>query len=72
MAAGEEEMISVDYAKNMLIEAGKLNPGPWIRHSENVASAAKMIALKTESHDPETAYVCGLLHDIGRRNGLSI
>ena len=31
-------------AKVLLFEAGKQNPGPWIRHSEFVAEAAGKIA----------------------------
>lgn len=50
--------------------ADKLNPGPWINHSKNVARAAETIA-KFSKLDEDKAYVLGLLHDIGRRNGPS-
>ena len=50
--------------------AGELNPGPWTKHSHNVANAAELIA-KSCGMDSEKAYVCGLLHDIGRRNGIA-
>ena len=50
--------------------AGELNPGPWINHSYNVAKAAENIA-KAYGMDCEKAYVCGLLHDIGRRTGIA-
>lgn len=50
--------------------AGELNPGPWINHSYNVAKAAEKIA-KAYGMDCEKAYVCGLLHDIGRRTGIA-
>lgn len=50
--------------------AGELNPGPWINHSYNVAKAAGNIA-KAYGMDCEKAYVCGLLHDIGRRTGIA-
>ncbi|OGO41665.1 MAG: phosphohydrolase [Chloroflexi bacterium RBG_16_58_14] len=46
-----------------------LNPGPWVRHSKHVASAAKAIAAQHPDLDPEAAYILGLLHDIGRRAG---
>ena len=50
--------------------AEELNPGPWVGHSVNVGIAAKMIAEKVPSMDPEKAYILGLLHDIGRRVGI--
>lgn len=50
--------------------ADKLNPGPWINHSKNVARAAETIA-KFSKLDEDKSYVLGLLHDIGRRNGPS-
>ena len=50
--------------------AGELNPGPWVRHSVNTGIAARNIAEKVPSLDPEKAYVVGLLHDIGRRVGI--
>ncbi len=50
--------------------AEELNPGPWVGHSVNVGIAARMIAEKLPSMDPEKAYILGLLHDIGRRVGI--
>jgi len=50
--------------------AGQLNPGPWTSHSYNVARAAKIIA-ENCNMDSEKAFVCGLLHDIGRRTGIA-
>lgn len=50
--------------------AEELNPGPWVGHSVNAGVAARMIAEKVPSMDPEKAYVLGLLHDIGRRIGI--
>jgi HD-GYP domain len=50
--------------------AKELNPGPWISHCENAARAAETIA-KYCKLDEDKAYVLGLLHDIGRRNGPS-
>ena len=35
---------SVEEALNELKIAEKLNPGPWIKHSENVGLAARNIA----------------------------
>ncbi|SHJ77193.1 HDIG domain-containing protein [Hathewaya proteolytica DSM 3090] len=54
-----------------LKEAEKLNPGPWVEHSLYVAEAAKLIAERVEGLDSEVAYILGLLHDIGRRYGVT-
>jgi putative nucleotidyltransferase with HDIG domain len=51
--------------------AGEMNPGPWIQHSYIVAKAAELITGKTNRYDKDKAFVYGLLHDIGRRNGYS-
>lgn len=48
---------------------GQLNPGPWTAHSLNVAAAAEAIS-RACGMDADKAYVCGLLHDIGRREGI--
>lgn len=50
--------------------AGQLNPGSWTKHSYHVAEAAKNIAGPC-GMDQEKAFVCGLLHDIGRRTGIA-
>lgn len=51
--------------------AGNMNPGPWTDHSKNVAKAASLIAEHCEGLDSEKAFVCGMLHDIGRRTGIA-
>lgn len=48
--------------------AGRLHPGSWLKHSHHVAHAAEIIAKHCDM-DSEKAFVCGLLHDIGRRKG---
>ncbi len=53
-----------------LVLAGEMNPGPWTKHSYNVAEAARLIA-EASGLDSEKAYICGLLHDIGRRTGIA-
>lgn len=58
-------------ALSELDEAEQLNPGPWKEHSLHVAEAAMLIAEKCPGLDSEKAYVCGLLHDIGRRTGIA-
>lgn len=60
--------ITAEYAEHLLKEAQKLNDGPWVNHSQFVARLAERIAQKA-GMDSEKAYVLGLLHDIGRRNG---
>lgn len=58
-------------ARAILEEAHRLNSGPWYAHSLNVAIAARGIAKQCSHLDPEAAYAMGLLHDIGRRNGVT-
>ena len=60
-----------DQAELWLQEAGVLNSGPWVAHSRYVAEAARSIAAHLPSLDVETSYVLGILHDIGRRAGVS-
>jgi len=62
---------TLELANEFLEEGQKLNPGPWIAHSKNAARAAEAIARYDNSLCPETAYILGLLHDIGRRFGFS-
>lgn len=61
-------MMNVVEAQRIFEEACTLNPGDWTKHSMNVAQLAKAIAIGAKL-DGEKAYVLGLLHDIGRRNG---
>ncbi len=61
---------SAQVALEELNIAGRMNPGPWVKHSENVGIAARNIAEKIPDMDPDKAYVVGLLHDIGRRVGI--
>ncbi|CUU48288.1 HD domain-containing protein [Clostridium beijerinckii] len=62
---------SREVAEKELEIAGQLNQGPWTEHSINVGLAAQIIAEKCSNLNPEKAYVLGLLHDIGRRYGVS-
>lgn len=57
-------------AKQILKDAHDKNPGPWREHSIVAAKCARAIADKTAHLIPEKAYVLGLLHDIGRYNGV--
>ena len=62
---------TLDEALQELKMAAELNPGPWEAHSKNVAKAAKLIAEECPDIDSDRAYVLGLLHDIGRRFGVT-
>lgn len=57
-------------AEMLLAEAAILNPGNWIEHSKISGFCAKTIASKCDDLDEDTAYILGLLHDIGRREGI--
>jgi len=57
-------------AEQLLIWGHKCNPGPWMNHSKVVARAAETIA-KECGLDTHRAYVSGLLHDIGRHEGVT-
>lgn len=62
--------IPIEKALAMLNEAEQMNPGAWVQHSVSVADNAKIIAGQCNDMNPDTAYVIGLLHDIGRRAGV--
>jgi hypothetical protein len=62
---------SREQAELFLREGQAMNPGPWGRHSLFVAQAAEAIAEHHPSLDPETAFVLGCLHDIGRQVGFT-
>lgn len=58
-------------AEKLLLEAESMNKGEWVEHSYYVARLAKKIARKA-GMDSEKVYIYGLLHDIGRRNGMML
>lgn len=62
---------NIEEAKSMLKEGARLNPGPWIEHSMNVGRAAELIANEDKELDGETALILGMMHDIGRRFGVT-
>lgn len=62
---------TIEKALKELEIAGRMNPGPWVGHSKNTGLAARNIAEKVPGMDPEKAYIVGLLHDIGRRVGIT-
>ena len=62
---------SLEQAEIWVREAEKLNPGPWVEHSLFAARAAQLIAQAHPRLDPDTAFILGYLHDIGRRVGVT-
>lgn len=58
-------------ARQLLNDANIMNPGKWYNHSIYAAAAAKNIAAKLSDLDEERAEILGLLHDIGRRYGIT-
>ncbi|MFD3157319.1 HD domain-containing protein [Haloimpatiens sp. FM7330] len=67
----EKGVPTLEEAKMMLDEGSRLNPGPWIEHSLNVGRAAELIAEYDKELDKNIALVLGMLHDIGRRYGIT-
>ena len=57
-------------AEEIILWGYSNNPGPWLDHSKTVARAAKTIAIKC-GLDGGRAYILGLLHDIGRYEGIT-
>ncbi|MEE1282087.1 MAG: HD domain-containing protein [Acutalibacteraceae bacterium] len=64
-------MLTLAEAQKELKSAIQLNPGKWEQHSISVAENAKLIAERIKDMDSDKAYVMGLLHDIGRRAGVT-
>ena len=64
----KQQIPTRETAEAILSEGLKLNPGKWGDHSRNVAASAEAIGSRI-GLDPDTCYVIGLLHDIGRRYG---
>ena len=62
---------SLEQAEIWVREAENLNPGPWVEHSLFAARAAQLIAQNHPRLDPDTAFILGYLHDIGRRVGVT-
>jgi hypothetical protein len=62
---------SLDQAEAFIKEAQELNLGSWVQHSFFVGKAAEAIAQQHPKLDPQTAFILGYLHDIGRRAGVA-
>ena len=67
---GKNMMPTREEAEKLLKEAELSNPGPWGDHSRVAAHCAEKIAAACGCLDPDTAYILGLLHDIGRKFGV--
>ena len=65
------DLPSREQAEQLLIEGSRRNPGGWVSHSRYVAQAAAAIAAAHPTLDEEIAYLMGLLHDIGRQEGIT-
>lgn len=61
---------TVKDAEKLLEEAAVLNPGAWIGHNKTAGVCARIIAEKCKDINSDAAYVMGILHDIGRREGI--
>lgn len=64
-------MLTIMEGEKELKIAVQMNPGPWEQHSRSVANNARLIAQHVAGMDAEKAFVMGLLHDIGRRAGVT-
>lgn len=62
---------TLEEAKAILEEGSRLNPGQWIEHSLSVGKAAEIISKEDIELDSNVALVLGMLHDIGRRYGVT-
>src|SRR5690554_3938941 len=64
-----------ELTERLLQWAAEQNPGRWVDHSFYVAKAAETIASALQRAgveiDPNIAYNCGILHDIGRYKGIT-
>lgn len=61
--------MNIREAEELLEWAHEQNPGPWREHSRGVARVCGELAREL-GLDHEKAYVLGLLHDIGRYEGV--
>jgi len=64
-------MLTPGKAQEELRLAVQMNPGPWEQHSISVANNARLIARHVPHMDSDKAYVMGLMHDVGRRTGVT-
>ncbi len=65
----QRQLPSRQEADDLLAWAYECNPGPWVEHSRVVGRMAETVAARC-GLDAEKAYACGLLHDVGRYEGV--
>lgn len=70
MASSARDLLTRERAEQELALAEKMNPGAWVAHSKFCALACEKIAEKLPHLNAGTAYILGLMHDIGRREGV--
>lgn len=58
-------------AEKLITGAEQRNPGAWLGHSKTAAYCARAIAEQCDNLNADTAYILGLLHDIGRREDIT-
>ncbi len=63
-------LLTPEEAEKQLEIGVKLTPGAWGQHSISVGTNASLIAERVPGMDSDTAYIMGLMHDIGRRAGI--
>ena len=64
-------LLTRSLAEKALEYAHDANPGPWADHSRYVARACENIAKYCPHLDIDDAYIYGILHDIGRNEGIT-
>ena len=64
-------LLTRSLAEKALEYAHETNPGPWADHSRYVAQACENIAKHCPHLDTDDAYIYGILHDIGRNEGVT-
>ncbi len=62
---------TIEQAEALLVKAQELNLGVWVDHSRVAGNCARAIANACPDLDPDSSYVMALLHDIGRRFGVT-
>ncbi|WP_411954783.1 HD domain-containing protein [Alkalibacillus sp. S2W] len=68
-------IVDRSYAYELIDWAYNQNPGPWFKHSVNVAKATEFILIELNKNghnfDVDLGYNAALLHDIGRYKGFT-
>ena len=64
-------LLTRSLAEKALEYAHEANPGPWADHSRYVAQACENIAKHCPHLNTDDAYSYGILHDIGRNEGVT-